>query len=389
MKGSAVEQGNKGRRRKKRAELLNGRPEVDQDRLRDEIGRLRVRRRAFEALEAEQAEAEPVPPSAFTLDEELALPDPEPSYPIDRLLVEDSNVLLIAQYKGGKTTLGMNATAALADEEPFLGQYAVDMPEGRIGFWNYELDARMFRRWVWDMEIANPERISPYHLRGYRYPLWTPTWEDRAVEWLAEREVAVWWVDPFGRAFSGCGSEVSNDDVGRFLETLDVIKRRAGVRNIILSSHMSREAIREGSEASRGAARLQEWCDAWWNLTRDPASGGARYLSAEGRDVDVEGIELQYLPPTRTYRATGRTKAAAVETTAALEVVDALALAGEGTVTKTIRDALKGSGQAQNRKVQDVEKNGYIKRVDEGTGKPTRCYLTDKGKQLHERRVSK
>jgi RecA-family ATPase len=51
-------------------------------------------------------------------------------------------------------------------------------------------------------------------------------------------------VDPFARAFSG--EENSNSEVGRFLEALDVVKQRAGVKDLILTTHMGRAEFERG-----------------------------------------------------------------------------------------------------------------------------------------------
>jgi hypothetical protein len=62
---------------------------------------------------------------------------------------------------------------ALADGRPFLGSLAVEMPQGRIGFWNGELDRDDFLDYTRPIGIQNPSKIETLHLRGYRVPLLT------------------------------------------------------------------------------------------------------------------------------------------------------------------------------------------------------------------------
>ena len=264
-----------------------------------EIQRQRLQRDARKALDLEEAQAGFTwPESLYSLTDELDIPDEPVLYTVQHVMPTGTNVLLAAQYKAGKTTMMNNLARSLADGTPFLGRFNIADIEGRIALWNYEVDRPMFRRWLRDMKIHNTERITAFNLRGYRMPLLVKTIEDQVVEWLQRHEITFWVVDPFARAFVGSGDENSNNDVGQFLDTLDVIKRRAGVRDLVVPTHTGRSEMAEGAERARGATRLDDWADVRWLLTKDKE--GASYYRATGRDVDWPETQLAYDAPTRT-----------------------------------------------------------------------------------------
>lgn len=244
------------------------------------------------------------PPYLATLADELALPDEPVTYAVAELIPTGANVLLTAQYKTGKTTLVNNLARSLADGLPFLGRYDVADLDGRVVLFNYEVDGRQYRRWLRDVGIEHTDRVAVLNLRGYRLPLVVPHIEDWVVEYLKRAEAAVWVVDPFARAAVGSiESENDNTEVGAFLDTLDVIKDRAGVSELILPTHTGRADHEAGDERARGATRLDDWADVRWLLTKDKA--GTRFFRATGRDVEVDESSLAYDTETRTLSVTG------------------------------------------------------------------------------------
>ena len=274
-----------------------------------EIQQQRIRQMAREHLKNEQAAKLYTPPTYTTnLAQELELPDVDTTWLINELFPTGSNILLAAAYKSGKTTLVNNFIKALADQKAFLGKFDIDQHQGRIVVFNYEVDERTYRRWLRDAGITNLELITLVHLRGRRMPLTVQHIEDQMVDILQELNCQTWIVDPFARAFSGSGDENSNSEVGVFLETLDVIKERAGVDNLLLTTHTGR-AQENGIERARGATRLDDWADVRWLLNKN--RDGARFLSASGRDVEMEERLLNWNPTTREVtcgEAIGRSK---------------------------------------------------------------------------------
>lgn len=269
-----------------------------------EVERLRVRRQAERQLREEEAAATwRQPPWRPTLTAELAIPDEPVTYTVEDVLPTGGNVLLTAQFKAGKTTLVNELARCLADQDKFLGRFATHTG-GRIALWNYEVDARQYRRWLREAGFTHTDRVTVLNLRGYRMPVSHARIEDWAVEWLTTHNTAVWVVDPFARAFVGSGSsENDNTEVGNFLDTLDVIKERAGVGELVLSTHTGRMEQERGAERARGATRLDDWADVRWLLTRDET--GARYFRGTGRDVEVPEGRLDFEPDSRRLTLAG------------------------------------------------------------------------------------
>lgn len=257
----------------------------------------RAQRDARAHLDDEEHERSWREPTSYgTLRDELQLPDEEQSYRVETVIPSGSNVLLTAQYKTGKTTLVNHLTRCLVDGKPFLGSFAVHEPEHVVALWNYEVGPAQYRRWLRDVGMEHTQRVHVLHLRGLVVPMSVHRIVDWVVSWLAERNVRTWIVDPLARALSGV-DENSNSEVGRYLETLDTIKSRAGVHELILPTHTGRATQEVGQERARGATRLDDWADVRWQLTKD--TEGTRHFSANGRDVELPEGSLTYDPLTR------------------------------------------------------------------------------------------
>lgn len=276
-----------------------------------EVERQRAQRAARRQLDAEDAASTfRVPSWRATLTDELAQPDEPITYAVDELLPTYGNVLLTAAFKAGKTTLINNLTRSLVDGSPFLNHFAVNGDRGRVAIFNYEVGEQQYRRWLRDVGVQRTDDVTVLNLRGLRLPLLTPHVEDWVTDWLVEHEIRVWVLDPFARAFVGSGdNENDNTAVGTFLDAVDVIKRRAGVHELILPTHTGRAVAERGSERARGATRLDDWADVRWLLTRD--SDGRRYFRATGRDVEVDEGSLDFDTSTRllTFSEGGRNAA--------------------------------------------------------------------------------
>lgn len=337
----------------------------DEKEIEKRVRNLRLHQAARQRLDAEQwAQRFEEPPTTLTLADELDMDDEPLRFTIEELHPLGGNTLLAAQFKAGKTTLGLNLWRSLLDGDHFLGMFPVNRPEGRVAFWNYEVGRDMFRRWVRDVGVKHPERGAVANLRGFRLPIWTPQGEDWAVRWLAEREVSVLVVDPFARAFRGAGSENDNDDVGMFLEALDVIKRRAGVADLFLNAHTGRQQHEEGAEHVRGATVLDDWPDVRWVMVKDDANN--RFFRADGRDVFVPEQGLDYDAATRRLHLNGGTRADLRLEKAVAKVHEAVAnhpginstelrSKVSGTNNKTQGEALR---EAISRGLVRVEKDG-------------------------------
>lgn len=302
---------------------------------------LRVKHEANLALKAElAAQTFREPPCRPTLTAELLMPDEPVQYAIDDLLPIGGNALLAAQYKTGKTTVIGDYARAFADSKPFLGRFNVNPAPGRLAIWNYELSDTQYRRWLRDLGIHNTDAIVVLHLRGFRLPLTAPAVEDWIVQWLSDHNITAWVPDPFARAAVGT-DENSNTEVGVWLDTLDVIKERAGVRDLILPTHTGRAEQEHGQERARGATRLDDWADVRWLLTKDDNDN--RFFRATGRDVDVDEELLAYDPSSRALTFGGGDRRWVKNRDAAQAVLDFIN-ANPGCGVKAIQQGVQGYG---------------------------------------------
>ena len=270
--------------------------------LQKEIALARAKRTAKKLLDQEEAASNYHQPTYVkNLTDELKLPIEEVKWTIKDVFPTGANVTLTAQYKAGKTTLINSLARSLADGTQFLNYFAQPEHKGRVVIFNYEVSENQYRRWMNDVAIENSDKITLVHLRGKRLPLIVQRVEDLVVSILKDLDAQTWILDPFARAFTGCGDENSNSDVGVFLDTLDVIKERAGVSNLVLPIHTGR-AQENGVDRARGATRLDDWADVRWLLKK---TQDGRFFSADGRDVLQEEQQLTFDETTRSLTLGG------------------------------------------------------------------------------------
>jgi 5S rRNA maturation endonuclease (ribonuclease M5) len=260
---------------------------------------LRVLERAREILDQERHARTWSPPVSYgTLGDELAIPAPEVSWRFKGMLGAGHNALVIATRKAGKTTLINQTVRCLADGERFLNRFDTTPVDGGIGVFNYEVGAEQYRDWMRDVGVENTQKVHMLHLRGKRLPIGDPRVRSWVTQWLRERQIKVWIVDPFSRAAIGTVDN-GNDEmkVGAFLDHLDVIKAEAGVEELIMPAHTPKAKVESGDESASGSQRLEGWPDALWYVTKDEE--GMRFLRAEGRDIDVAEEQVTFDPATR------------------------------------------------------------------------------------------
>lgn len=259
----------------------------------------RRRRQVRRAVDAEEAlsDWEP-PPSHEHMGLELDLSEKAIDWTVEGLHERGTNTLVVAGYKTGKTVLALNLLKRLVDNEDFLGHKTLLPDDGRrVAWWNYELTDHQARRWVRELGVEHPERLSHLPLRGYSLPLQVDQIVDWSVEWLRSRSVKVLVVDPFAEAYDG--DENDNSAVRVWLQNLNEIKRRAGVEDVFLIVHTGHAEQEEGRERARGASRLEGWKDVGWYYTKIATSDDLRFLRAFGRDVDVANFAVRMDPATR------------------------------------------------------------------------------------------
>lgn len=254
-------------------------------------------RRMADALEHEDDRM----PVIRSLADELALPDEEQAYAIDRLLPLGGNALFAGRYKAGKTTFNGQLLKAWADAEhgaTFLGEFACypDPERPVVTIFNYEMSEAQFRRWLRRVGIRNTHNVNVVHLRGLSLPLALPNVRERVAGWLRDSNTGLWIVDPASRAMAGMGDGSDNKDVNLFVGWLDEIKALAGVRDMVLNIHMSHAAaVDKSAERALGAQAWSAWADALWFLTLEEKGGvKSRWFSADGRDVAMDKMLVSY-----------------------------------------------------------------------------------------------
>lgn len=261
---------------------------------------LEANRRALQEI---AAEGWAPPEDEGTLADQLAEPRPPIEFFVDRL-AGVGNILLVSQWKAGKTTLLSNLVKAAVDRVAFLDTYKVALPEGRtVAYSNYEVGRNQMVGWLDDMDIENSELLHVRHLRGVAYPLMSKVVEDECVEYLRSRNVHFWVIDPYGAAIDH--EENSNSDTREWTKVIDRIKERAGVDVVGIAVHTG--GSEEKAEQARGAARLMDWADFIWTY-RHAGKGievppdSRRWLSAFGRDADERDIPLDFDASARWMR---------------------------------------------------------------------------------------
>lgn len=275
-----------------------------------ELGKLRVRAQAREMHDAERHAAGWKAPEDFgSLKNELTLPDEAPRFRVAGLLGQGHNAVLVAGRKAGKTTTVNELVRSLVDDEPFLGRFEVTPAVGDVAIFNYEVESAQYRRWLREVGIVNTGRVHVLHLRGKALPVADARVRAWVTDWLREREIETWIVDPYSRAYVG-SVDNGNDEakVGTFLDHLDRIKAEAGVAQLVMPVHSPKAKAEAGEESAIGSQRLEAWPDALWYLTRDLESG-SRFLRAEGRDIDHPEEKLAFDESSRRLSIGGHDRA--------------------------------------------------------------------------------
>ena len=267
------------------------------------VRQMHLRARARELFARESAPpANPI--DLGTLGEVLARPVSD-NWRIRELMPAQASLLLIAPRKTGKSTWLLNLARALITGDQFLDRFDVSPISGRVAYLNFEVSAAQLARWANDLKVPT-DRLVLGNLRGRRNPLGNPDDRLELASSLRRMQVETLVIDPFGRAFTG-QDQNSAGDVGRFLVDLDRFAREeVGATDLILSAHAG-----WAGERVRGSSALEDWADVNVNLVRGQAGADdsdgdpARYMTAEGRDVELGEDKLSFDPVTRRLSLTG------------------------------------------------------------------------------------
>lgn len=232
----------------------------------------------------------------------MLLSDPPMRWLIDGWMLVGSRVLVVAQFKAGKTTLVGNVVRSVADGVPFLGE-AVTSPLN-AGETAVVLDFEMFgiqlKEWMKALAIQNTDRVVVKPLRGIAQSFNILDSRCRS-EWAKDlRAVNCKFliIDCIGPLMSALDiDESSNTQVAKFLRLIDELLVEAGIANCWLIHHMGHD-----ERKPRGASAVLGWCDVTITLSRSgDVSTGQRSISAAGRDVSQKKRNLLYDVPTHRF----------------------------------------------------------------------------------------
>ena len=237
------------------------------------------------------------PPASLTLTERLAQPQTEIAWRIDGWMPVDTRVMLSAQFKAGKTTLVQNVIRSVVDGDRFLERCPVapiagqGLFESRLALLDFEMSERQLIAWFRDQHIRQTDRVIVLPMRGAASSFDIRIDEVRA-RWstqLREQHVKFLIVDCLRPIMDALGLN-EHTDAGVLLTALDALLKDADISEAIVVHHMG-----HNGERARGDSRLRDWPDVEWRLVRqdeDPAS--ERFISAFGRDVEVEESKLAF-----------------------------------------------------------------------------------------------
>jgi hypothetical protein len=312
------------------------------ERLDAELATQRMRREARRILDAEERPPAELP-EILTLRERLARPRQPVTYRIEGWQPAGSRVVLVAQFKAGKTTLVGNLARVLVDGGLFLGRDPTHPIPGTVALLDFEMSAAQFDTWLAEQKIINDDRVVVLPLRGAAgaFDILDP---DRRAEWaklLADQDVSYLVLDCLRPVLDALGLD-EHHDAGRFLTAFDALMADASIAEACIVHHMGHYA-----ERSRGDSRIRDWPDVEWRLVRqDDNPASPRYIAAYGRDVDQPEAQLHHDPTTRrlTVRGGNRHEAG---TQNALDAVVALLREAPGQHGKQIETALMARGLTQ------------------------------------------
>lgn len=211
------------------------------------------------------------------------LDDTPLEYRVDGIWPEDSNLLLSAYAKTGKTTLILHLLRALSEGDEFFGRKCHQV-NGTVVYVNLELGQQMLRKYAVDAGIdLKSKHLKLVDLRGRAtsFKFTDAGFREKFAAQLREVECEVLVIDPLSpiMALAALDSN-SPDDSRRAMEDLGTIASDAGADLVIVdhTGHADRNR-------PRGATAKMDWADVLWNLqsvSKDETDPG-RHLKVTGR----------------------------------------------------------------------------------------------------------
>lgn len=239
---------------------------------------------AARAMLADEKSRKVPMPSPMTVEEVMVAEDDE-----DRIagFVAGKGIATVtAQAKTGKTHLIINMVWSLATGEPFLGKFTTKRVRGRIAIVDFELTPGKRKKWLREAGFeAFSDSVRVFGQKGKAVE-WDVTIDQRVdalAKMLRELDIEVLIIDPLAPLLRAKGiDENSSHDMGPILDGFEKLKERAGISELIISTHAGHKA----DGRSRGTSDLLGWPDSMITITRD--KDDTRLISTEGRDIELE-----------------------------------------------------------------------------------------------------
>ena len=267
------------------------------------------------------------------------------TYAVADLLKTGTKGTLIAGFKTGKSSMALELSRCLVDEQPFLDRFDTTL-EGNLGYFNCEMTEKDWLEYANPIAIVNDTRLRVLHLNGYSLPINTDLGAEYAVDWLRRNEVGFWVLDPWSsiRGWAHVG-ENDNTSVGELLLQIDQIKMEAGVRELLICTHTRRPTEYSPTPTgARGASAFDDWPDARWMLTKDEQK--VRYLVVEGRNVGLDQVTLGW--DNGRLSITGGVRAASQRIRAMEELIEIVTAKPGRNKSQNLRElSVTGTGARQ------------------------------------------
>lgn len=265
--------------------------------LADQIRRRREADRMARAMEAERSWTAPPEDTSCSLSDLLARPPSPQQFLIDDMCSAEGFVVIVGQYKTGKTKLIVNSLlTALADNEPFLGVKAVHVPEGgaRVGHWNLEMSALdLIDKYMRSAGYKNAHNVEIANWQGYGVNLLTEPGKQMAIEWLTTRRVQVWTIDSWSALCRSAGVDPNDGgQVGQLAQAIIDIKVQAKVQAVFMLAHISRSSQESDKPGTLGSVALDGMVDTRWMMTVDKSD--VRFIQVEGRGTTMAATSLEF-----------------------------------------------------------------------------------------------
>lgn len=237
--------------------------------------------------------------------EELAKPLVPTKWFIDSWFKSSTAVLLNADPKAGKTRLALNLMKALSENEPFLGRFQTNLPDGKkIWYGNWDQPEDLMLEYLHDYNWLAPERCIMKHIGAHEFPFWIPSMFDSFVSYAKRNQIHCMVIDTLHIAAQGfVTDENNNNEMAEFVSLLRKLTRAAEIPNLLVIHHTGHSSTNRG----RGASTLAADFDGMWFLHVDDSEkfDAPRKLSAKGRKLGVQPVDLVYNVATESYSYRG------------------------------------------------------------------------------------